>query len=157
MAIIHSSMCILPFSLVLPLAVTRCHLFSFVVTRCHSLSLADIRCTTHCDFCHSLLFVVTRCTTCCHSFLLLVIRCITGLTFYRRFIQSKFATTYSLKIDAPKLQKCKKCKKFIVLAKPLKQFVIAGTVWQKCRPITFKFTKQLLTEVSHRDFSRILF
>ena len=109
MAIIHSSMCILPFSLVLPLAVTRCHLFSFVVTRCHSLSLADIRCTTHCDFCHSLLFVVTRCTTCCHSFLLLVIRCIAGLTFYRRFIQSiKFATTYSIKIDVHKLQKCKR-------------------------------------------------
>ena len=156
MAIIHSSMCILPFSLVLPLAVTRCHLFSFVGTRCHSLSLADIRCTTHCDFCHSLLFVVTRCTTCCHSFLLLVIRCITGLTFYRRFIQSiKFATTYSLKIDLHKLQKCKR--KFIVLAKPLEQFVIGGTVWQKCRSITFKFTKQLLTEVSHRHFSRILF
>ena len=40
MAIIHYLMCIVPFSLVLPLAVTRCHLLSFVVTRCHSLSLA---------------------------------------------------------------------------------------------------------------------
>ena len=38
LTIIHSSMCIVPFSLVLPLAVTRYHLLLFVVTRCHSLS-----------------------------------------------------------------------------------------------------------------------
>ena len=109
MAIIHSSMCIVSFLLVLPLAVTRCHLLSFVVTRCHSLSLADIRCTTHCHFCHSLLFVVTRCTTCCHSLLLVVTRCITSLSFYKRLIQSKkFATTYSLKIDVHKFEKYKR-------------------------------------------------
>ena len=102
MAIIHYLMCIVPFSLVLPLAVTRCHLLSFVVTR-------DIRCTTHCPFCHSLLFVVTLCTTCCHSMLLVVTRCITSLSFYKRSIQSiKFAATYSLKIDVHKFQKYKR-------------------------------------------------
>ena len=45
----------------------------------------------------------------------------------------------------------------MVLAKPLKLFIFVGPVWQKCRPITLKFTKQLLTEVLHRHFSRILF
>ena len=109
MAIIHSSICIVPFSLVLPFAVTRCHLLSFVVTRCHSLSFADIRCTTHCHFSHSLSFVVTRCTTCCHSLLLVVTRCITNMSFYNRLIQSiKFATRYFLKIDVHKFQKCKR-------------------------------------------------
>ena len=39
MTIIHSSMCIVPFSVVLTLAITRCYLLSFVVTRCHLLSL----------------------------------------------------------------------------------------------------------------------
>ena len=93
MAIIHSLICIVPFSLVLPLAITRCHLLSFVVTHCHSMLLADIRCTTHCPFCHLLLFVVTLCTTCCHSLLLVVTRCITSLSFYEISIQSiKFAT-----------------------------------------------------------------
>ena len=48
-------------------------------------------------------------------------------------------------------------RKLIVLAKPLKQFTFGGLAWQNCRPITFKFTKQLLTEVPHRDFSRNLF
>ena len=96
MAIIHSAMRIAPFSLVLPLlAVTRCHLLSFDVTCCHSLY-------------HSLSFlslVVIR----CHSLLLVVTRCITSLSFYKRLIQSiKFATTYSLKIDVHKSQKCKK-------------------------------------------------
>ena len=47
--------------------------------------------------------------------------------------------------------------KLMVLAKLLKQFIFVGLVWQKCRPITFKFTQQLLTEVLHRHFSRILF
>ena len=104
MAIIYSSMCIVPFSLVLPLAVTvtYCLLLSLTVIRCHSLSLADIRCTTHCNFCHSLLFVVTFVS-------LFVTRCITSLSFYKRLIQSiKFATTYSLKTDIHKSQKCKK-------------------------------------------------
>ena len=108
MAIIHSLICIVPFSLVLPLAITRCHLLSFVVTHCHSMLLADIRCTTHCPFCHLLLFVVTLCTTCCHSLLLVVTRCITSLSFYEISIQSiKFATMQSLKIDVHKFQKCK--------------------------------------------------
>ena len=93
----------------LSLIVICCHSLSFVVTRCHSLSLADICCTTHCHFCHSLLFVVTRCTTRCHSLLLVVTGCITSLPFYKRLIQSiKFATTYSLKTDIHKSQKCKK-------------------------------------------------
>ena len=39
----------------------------------------------------------------------------------------------------------------MVLAKPLKQFIFGGPVWQKCRPITFKVTKQLLT----KDFFKI--
>ena len=109
MTITHSSMCIVPFSLVLPLAVTRCHLLSFVVIRCHSLSQVDIRCTTHCHFCHSLLFVVTHCTSLCHSLLLVITWCITSLSFYKRLIQSiKFATTYSLKIDVHKFEKCKR-------------------------------------------------
>ena len=46
-----------PFLLVLPLFVTRCHSLSFVVIRCHSLSLAVIHCATRC---HSLSFVLTR-------------------------------------------------------------------------------------------------
>ena len=108
-SIIHSSMCIVPFSLVLPLVVTRCHLFSFAVTRCHSLSLADIRCTTHCYFWHSLLFAVNRCTTRCYSLLLVVTRCITNLSFYKRLVQSvRFATTYSRKIDVHKFETCKR-------------------------------------------------
>ena len=74
-------MCIVPLSLVLPLALTRYHLLSFFVTRCHSLSQGDIRCTTHCHFCHSLLFVVTGCTSRGHS-LLLVITCIITLLTY---------------------------------------------------------------------------
>ena len=45
----------------------------------------------------------------------------------------------------------------MVLAKPLKLFIFVGPVWQKCRPITLRFTKHLLTEVLHRHFSRILF
>ena len=51
----------------------------------------------------------------------------------------------------------KTVKEIIVLAKPLKQFIFGGTIWQKCRPITFKFTKQLFTQVPHRHFSKILF
>ena len=99
MAIIHSSMYIVLFSLVLSLAVTHCHLYchflSLVVIGCHMLSLADICCTTHCYFCHSLLFVVTR--------------CITSLSFYKRMIQSiKLARAYSLKIGVHKFQKCKR-------------------------------------------------
>ena len=47
--------------------------------------------------------------------------------------------------------------KLIVLAKPLKQSIFGGSALQKCRPIAFKFTKQLLTEVPHKHFSRILF
>ena len=103
--------CIVPFTLVLPLAVTvtYCHLLSLAAIPCHSLSLADIRCTTYYHFCHSFLFVVTRCTTRCHSLLLVVTGCITSLPFYKRLIQSiKFAATYSLKIDVHKSQKCKK-------------------------------------------------
>ena len=93
----------------LSLAVTYYNLLSLSVIRCHSLLLADIRCTTHCHFCHSLLFVVTRCTTRFHSLLPVVTRCITSLSFYKRLIQSiKFATTYSLKIDVHKSQKCKR-------------------------------------------------
>ena len=42
--------------------------------------------------------------------------------------------------------------KLIVLAKPLKQSIFGGSALQKC-----KFTKQLLTEVPHKHFSRILF
>ena len=43
MTIIHSSMCIVPFSLVLPFAVTHCHLLSFFVTCRHWLSHVVIR------------------------------------------------------------------------------------------------------------------
>ena len=95
MAIIHSLKCTVPFSFVVPLAVTCCHLLfllSLAIIRCHSLSLVvplvAIRCTTRCHSlshvvplvvtrchslslvvirCHSLSFVVTRCTTRCHS------------------------------------------------------------------------------------------
>ena len=92
----------------LSLAATYCHLLPLPVIRCHSLSLADIRCTTHCQFCHSLVSAVIRCTTLCHSLLPIATRCITSLSFYKRLIQSKkFGTTYSLKIDVHKFQKCK--------------------------------------------------
>ena len=94
-------------------AVTYCHLLSLAVICCHSLSLASIRCTFHCHFRHSLLFVVTRCTTSCHLLLLVVTRCITSLSLYKRLIQSiKFATTYSLKVDVHKFQKCQREKQF---------------------------------------------
>ena len=67
MTTINSSMYIVPFSFVLPLAVTRCHLLSFVVSRRHSLSLA----VTHCQSLYpSLLFlllVVIRCHSLSHS------------------------------------------------------------------------------------------
>ena len=53
-----------PFLLVLPLFVTRCHSLSFVVIRCHSLSLAVIHCATRC---HSLSFVLTRGHSMCLS------------------------------------------------------------------------------------------
>ena len=53
-----------------------------------------------------------------------------------------------------------KKRKLIVLAKHLKQVIFGGPAWQNCRPTTscvnFKFTKQLLTEVPHRHFLRIL-
>ena len=58
--VIHSLMCFVLFSLVLPLAVTRCHLLSFVVSRCHLLSFF-VPLIVICY--HSLLFAVTRCTT----------------------------------------------------------------------------------------------
>ena len=76
MAIIHSSMCIVPFSLVLPLAVTRCYVLSFVVTRCHWLTFVV----------PLIVIFVTRCTTRCHSLLLVVTRCITNLSFYKSSI-----------------------------------------------------------------------
>ena len=101
MAIIHSSMCIVPFSLVLPLGVTRCYVLSFIVTRCHWLTFVV----------PLIVIFVTRCTTRCHSLLLVVTRCITNLSFYKSSIQSiKFATTYSWKIDAHKFETCKKRK-----------------------------------------------
>ena len=61
-------------------------LVSFAVTYCHLLSLAVIRCTTHCQFCYSLLLVVP----------LVVTRCATRLAFYKKSIQSiKFAKRIS--------------------------------------------------------------
>ena len=50
-----------------------------------------------------------------------------------------------------------KKRKLIVLVKLLKQFIFGRPAWEKCRPKTFKFTKQLSVEVPHRHFSRILF
>ena len=103
MAIIHSLMCIVPFSFVLLLAVSRCNSLSFFVTPCHSLWFV-IPLFVICY--HSLLFVVTRCTTRCHSLLLVATRCTTRLSFYKRSIQSmKFAITYFLKIA---VHKCKR-------------------------------------------------
>ena len=101
MAIIYSSMCIVPFSLVLPFAVTvtYCHLLSLTVIRCHSLTFVVPLIVIFVTRCYSLSLVVP----------LVVTRCITSLSFYKRLIQSiKFATTYSLKIDVHKSQKCKK-------------------------------------------------
>ena len=48
-----------------------------------------------------------------------------------------------------------KKRKLIVLAKPLKQLIFGGK--NAGLSITFKFTKQLLTEVLHRHFSSVLF
>ena len=108
MTTILSSMCMVPFSLVLSLAVTPCLLLSFVVTLYHSLSLAVTR--WHLLY-HSLSFlslVVILCHSLYHSFhsLLLVFNwCITSLSFYKILIQSiKLATTYSFKIDAHKFE-----------------------------------------------------
>ena len=101
MAIIYSSMCIVPFSLVLPLAVTvtYCHLLSLTIIRCHSLTVVVPLIVIFVTRCYSLSLVVP----------LVVTRCITSLSFYKRLIQSiKFATTYSLKTDIHKSQKCKK-------------------------------------------------
>ena len=99
MTIIHSSMCIVPFSLVLPLAVTRCYVLSFAVTRCHSLTFVVPLIVIFVTRCYSLSLVVP----------LVVTRCITSLSFYKRLIQSiKFATTYSLKIDVHKFETCKR-------------------------------------------------
>ena len=99
MAIVHSLKCTVPFSFVVPLAVTCDHSLSFVVTHCHSLSIV----VTHCHSlyhslsfvvqlvvirCHSLSFVVTCCTTRSHSFSL-VTRCTTRLSFYKRCFCSK--------------------------------------------------------------------
>ena len=92
--------CIVPFSLVLPLVtVTYCHLLSLTVIRCHSLTFVVPLIVIFVTRCYSLSLVVP----------LVVTRCITSLSFYKRLIQSiKFATTYSLKIDVHKSQKCKK-------------------------------------------------
>ena len=107
-AIIHSLMCIVPFSLVLPHAGTHCHLLSFFVTRWHSLLLCVTRW-------HSLTFIViyiTRCYSLSLVVLLGVTRCyslLLDLSFYKRLIQSvTFATAYSWKIDVHKFEKCKR-------------------------------------------------
>ena len=47
--------------------------------------------------------------------------------------------------------------KLIVLAKPLKQSIFGGSALQKCRPIAFKFTKQLLTESLTNTFQGFCF
>ena len=49
MAIMHSLKYTVPLSFVLPLAVTRCHLLSFVANCCHSLSLVKPLIATHCQ------------------------------------------------------------------------------------------------------------
>ena len=93
--------CIVPFSLVLPLAVTvtYCHLLSLTIIRCHSLTVVVPLIVIFVTRCYSLSLVVP----------LVVTRCITSLSFYKRLIQSiKFATTYSLKTDVHKSQKCKR-------------------------------------------------
>ena len=106
MAIIHSLKCTVPFSFVVPLAVTRCHSLSFVVTRCHSMSLVVTRCHSlyhSLSFivplvvirCHSLSFVVTRCTTRCHSLSLAAARCTTRLSFYKRSINRLLSNVMS--------------------------------------------------------------
>ena len=95
MPMIHSLKCTVPFSFVVPFAVTRCHSFPFAATRCQSLSLVAplvlTRCTTRrhsLSFVvplvvirfHSLSFVVTR----CHSLSFVFTRCTTRLAFYKR-------------------------------------------------------------------------
>ena len=83
----------------LSLIVICCHSLSFVVTRCHSLTFVVPLIVIFVTRCYSLSLVVP----------LVVTRCITSLSFYKRLIQSiKFATTYSLKIDVHKSQKCKR-------------------------------------------------
>ena len=95
--IIYSSLCIVPFSFVLPLAVTRCNSLSFAVTRCHSRSFFVP------------LIVIYYHSHCCSLSLaaqLVVIRCPTCISFYKRLIQSmKFAITYFLKTA---VHKCKR-------------------------------------------------
>ena len=60
MAIMHSLKYTVLFSFVLPLAVTRFHLLSFVATRCHSLSLVEPLIATPCHpMYHSSVFLST--------------------------------------------------------------------------------------------------
>ena len=77
------------YSIVLSIAVIRCHSMSFFVTRSHSLSivvpLVVNRFTTRC---HSLSFVVTRCHLLYHSLSLVVTCCTTRLSFYKRSFSS---------------------------------------------------------------------
>ena len=74
----------MPFLLVEPLFVTRCHSLSFVVTRC----------TTRCHLLHhSLSFVITRCITHCHSLSFVVTQCTSRLSFYKR----SFSTNWKWK------------------------------------------------------------
>ena len=113
MAIIHSLKCIVQFSFVVPLAVTRCHLLSFVVTCCHSLPLVVISCTTRC---HSLSLVVPLVVNRCHSLPLVVTRCTAQcLSFYKR---SNYNTNRNNIKENPLLNHSHKKRIIIVLVFP---------------------------------------
>ena len=60
--------CIVPFSLVLPLAVTvtYCHLLSLTIIRCHSLTVVVPLIVIFVTRCYSLPLVVTRCHSMYH-------------------------------------------------------------------------------------------